>query len=755
MRFLQQNKNQILLLLILLFGAISIPSLLIHSNNINNENSLKVENLNGSGYWILPSPIHIKSNWSATASTYDWCSGLGTPQSPYVIENVTIDAQNSESCIYIQNTNDNFKIQNCTLTNSQASPHSAIRMDFVSNGQIINNNITNNNGRGINLFVANYMLVEDNHLMNNGYGITLSYSNDNTIIKNYIEDSDFYGIYLWDSDDNIISENEVKHNGWYAGGYHGIYITESSSHVDSINNTIIHNNVDNNRKSGIYINSCDNNTIFGNEINNNINDGIYLDDSDDINIIGNRIHGSGCITTQSSTNTKEEWNVCNYISDPFIIDELGGGNFTWEQVSQFAWCSGDGSHSNPFNIEDLVIDAQSIGSCIRIENSYTKYFIIQHSLLMNAQAIGGEAGIVLDHVHNGTLSHISIESNYAGIYLSYSKNILINNNGLDGNTGQGIVLFQSKQNQIIDNGQSSSLYYGLMLNSGSDNNTVSGNTFESNTGAATHGDGIRILNSEDNKIINNTLIDNDKGIRIEDNSHDNVVSQNIIENNTVYGALVIADPRISHDNQFYLNSFSNPSAQNAYDNGTNTTWDNGSIGNYWSDYSGLDADDDGIGDTAHSLPGTGSGIDHFPIWDDGDDIVPIITIITPLNNSKYNTTAPSYKITIIELNLDTYYYVISGSTGDSTRIIYSLSGIVEQSLWDLLPAGTYTLTVHANDTAGNSASANVTIIKENLSPTPPPPPPPAIPFGNFYLLIGICSVILLMVSARYKIKKEH
>jgi len=498
-------------------------------------------------------------------------------------------------------------------------------MQATSNGKIINNNLTNNNGRAIYASVGNHIVIKDNHIFNNGYGVSLSYSYDNVVTNNYIEDSDYYGIYLWDSDNNIISENEVIHNGYYAGGYHGIYISESGSpsFIDSINNTVIHNHVDNNRKSGIYINSCDNNTIFGNTIENNLDYGIYLDDSDDVNIIGNRLQNNvdGCISTQSSLNTKEEWNVCNYVIDAFIIDELGGGDFTWEQVSKFAWCTGDGSYNDPYSIASVVVDAQSVGSSIRIENSYNKYFIIDGCLLMNAQAIGGEAGIVLDWVHNGTIYNCEISNNYAGIIVSHSKNVTIERNNVDTNGGQGIILSQSVENYIIDNYQEMSSYYGLFLNSGSNNNTITGNTFRENSGAATHGDGIRITDSESNNVTNNFLMYNDKGIRIEDASHYNRIVNNTFFNNTVYGALVAANTRVSRNNQFYLNYFDNPSAQNALDNGTATQWDNGAIGNYWSDYVGVDANDDGIGDTAHSLPGTGGGIDDFPIWDDGDEVV--------------------------------------------------------------------------------------------------------------------------------------
>jgi len=746
-------RYQLKIFLIIIIGILFLqiglfkPNGMIRNNLIQDKRSLEE-----SHFWVLTTKIHIDNNWTATNSTFGWCSGSGTPADPYVIENVTIDAQNEGSCIYIENTVEYFIIQNCTLMNSEASPNAAIRLDFVSNGRILDNIITDNNGQAISVYVGYNILVEDNYVINNGYGVTLSYSNGNKIINNYMQDCEVYGIYLWSSDNNLISQNEIKHCGHSIIGGHGIYISESGnpSYVDSINNTITHNYVDNSRKSGIYINSCDNNTIFGNIILNNLDYGIFLDDSDDVNIIGNRIQNNidGCISTQSSLNVKEEWNVCNYMIDPFIIDELGEGNFTWDQISQFGWCTGNGSYKNPYTIASVVVDAQSVGSCIKVENSNNKYFNIENCFLMNAEASGSDAGIRFDWVNNGTILNCEIIENYVGIFLGNSENITIKGNSIDQNPGQGIVLSQSKKNYIIDNEQSESRYYGLLLNAGSNNNTVRGNLFKDNTGAATHGDGIRILNSQKNRIINNTFLYNERGIRIEDNSHNNTFTLNIIRNNSNYGALVQSNPRESIDNLFYFNTFNNPS-YNAFDNGTNTEWDNGHIGNYWSDYGGIDANDDGIGDTPYSIPGTGTTADEFPIWEDGDSISPIITLLNPLNNSKYNTTAPNYSISIVEENLDTYYYVITGTSGNFTQIIQNLSGSINQTLWDALPEGIYVLTFIVNDTTGNSALVSITINKESLTQTGSP----GISFGSFYLIIAILSIIPILISIKVRNKK--
>jgi parallel beta-helix repeat protein len=103
----------------------------------------------------------------------------------------------------------------------------------------------------------------------------------------------------------------------------------------------------------------------------------------------------------------------------------------------------------------------------------------------------------------------------------------------------------------------------------------SSNTISRNTVSNSH-QGIHLTRSSDNQIYENTVTLNDYGIYILSwSSYNNVVYHNNITNNT----------------------------QNAYADGNNQ-WDDGypSGGNFWSDYDGIDADGDGIGDTPYDIP---------------------------------------------------------------------------------------------------------------------------------------------------------
>jgi len=152
-----------------------------------------------------------------------------------------------------------------------------------------------------------------------------------------------------------------------------------------------------------------------------------------------------------------------------------------------------------------------------------------------------------------------------------------------------------------------------------------------------------------------------------------------------------------------------------YDQGFSNYWDNGLIGNYWGDYGGIDANDDGIGDSPYSIPGTAGNQDRYPIWDDGENgLPPDLTIISPTQNAAFSIISPNFTVSINDLYIHTTWYQLIG--GSKNYTFNGNSGMINQTLWDEFGNGLIILRVFANDTSGNTGYDEVPIFKDILEP---------------------------------------
>ena len=123
--------------------------------------------------------------------------------------------------------------------------------------------------------------------------------------------------------------------------------------------------------------------------------------------------------------------------------------------------------------------------------------------------------------------------------------------------------------------------------------------------------GIDIRFADDINIINNIFEENNGGIAFQYWVKNSIIQGNTFNENQEY-AIYIRENQTNNFNMFYHNSFTN-NTNNAYDGGINF-WNASDVkeGNYWDDYTALDKNNNGIGDTPYDIPG-GDNVDEYPL----------------------------------------------------------------------------------------------------------------------------------------------
>ncbi|MHA1492226.1 MAG: right-handed parallel beta-helix repeat-containing protein, partial [Promethearchaeota archaeon] len=213
---INKSKDLKTLLLILVIFAI-ILICFRRDQEFSNEDNFNYENIKISG---ISGKIHVNNNWSATEAA-GICTGQGTLADPYVIRDFIIDVGGPENGIYIENTNEYFEIINCSIFNSERC--SGIRLSYVENGIIENNNCSYNN-RGIGIAYSSKIMVINNTLYENGFGIEIDISNEITLIKNNCSKC-YQAVYLYFSSDCTLNENFCRDSEFGIQLYYSSRIT--------------------------------------------------------------------------------------------------------------------------------------------------------------------------------------------------------------------------------------------------------------------------------------------------------------------------------------------------------------------------------------------------------------------------------------------------------------------------------------------------------------------------------------------------
>ena len=204
------------------------------------------------------------------------------------------------------------------------------------------------------------------------------------------------------------------------------------------------------------------------------------------------------------------------------------------------------------------VDDPYIISGWKIDAGYSRYAISIHRtdryfVIRNVKISGAsQAGIFLSYVENGTVSDCEISGNWIGIALNFASADLIKGCTLSANT-----------------------------------------------------DGIHLYFSHDNQILQNTLTKNDTAIWLDASNNSDIVGNDISSNHMGAYLDLGAEGNLLYNNAFVDNT------HNAHSVSVNS-WDKDGRGNYWSDFSAIDANNDGIWDSAYVIRSKGDQ-DNFPL----------------------------------------------------------------------------------------------------------------------------------------------
>lgn len=473
--------------------------------------------------------------------------------------------------------------------------------------------------------------------------------------------------------------------GWDidSGGDIGIAVRGTNAYF-VIRNTTIHSNVSG-WQIGIYFNSVKNCVLEYNNCTGQLY-GMQLQYCTNISIYNNTcmLDGVG-IWVEASLNSSIGYNLLSNNSD--------SGVFVYQSTETRIF------HNN------CSLD---LGAGIQCDSRGLT--VIEHNICINDSIGIGVIGPSICTVEENTLVQ-----NSGGMQLFDASGTIVRNNSFNSN-GDSSALTIWNSNRVVASGNSftnesmainvDSSYYCVLENNtciggtGADIGVYfcSGNRIENNTLRDGAGEGI-ILQYADGNMICHNLISGKGGYAVDLYE---ACSHNKIWNNTFTGTMKSGT---SYD----------PLRPQGNDNGTDNYWNSSGAphgyGNYWSDWTQPDLDNDGIVDNPYAMNGSAGAFDNYP-----------------LVNVTYVDLEPPVTVDSISGTLGANGYYVSNVTiclnpTDDRSGVLATYWKIEGGQWEeytgpfILAGGAWSVSFYSTDKSGNAELAkNITV---RVDPLPP------------------------------------
>jgi len=333
-----------------------------------------------------------------------------------------------------------------------------------------------------------------------------------------------------------------------------------------------------NFNTGIYLSVSNGSAVTGNTISNN-RYGIHLYRSSGNTVTGNTISNNryGIYLFMSSGNTVTGNTISNNYYGIYL--SVSNGNTV----------TGNTISNNDYGI--YLYDSNNNRIVGNVFSGCGLFVYSSYSNTVEGNTVNGKPLVYLENARD------VVVKDAGQVVLVRSERIRVENSNLS-NTTVGVQLWESKECKITNSTITNNNDYGIYLYTYSNGNTVTGNTITNNDY------GIRLYMSSGNTVTGNTISNNYCGIDLSV-SNGNTVTGNTISNN-YYGIYLYR----SSGGRVFLNSFIGNNRQVDSIESKNS-WDDGSRGNYWSDYTGEDRNNDGIGDKPYTIDR--ENVDRYPL----------------------------------------------------------------------------------------------------------------------------------------------